>query len=103
MGKNPSYQHGPNLQGVSWVEAQNFCEALNKKREGYRYRLPTEAEWEYAAPWEWVEDWLRRELLQPRPRIGPEGPQVQVNIEWRERAHGAELSAGSHVYHRGTL
>ena len=30
-------------------DAQDFCEALNGKRDGYRYRLPTEAEWEYAA------------------------------------------------------
>jgi formylglycine-generating enzyme required for sulfatase activity len=37
------------LRGVSWEDAQKFCAALNGKRDGYRYRLPTEAEWEYAA------------------------------------------------------
>jgi len=48
---NPSYSQGPNLpvEGVSWEDAQKFCEALNGKRDGYLYRLPTEAEWEYAA------------------------------------------------------
>jgi formylglycine-generating enzyme required for sulfatase activity len=48
---NPSYSQGPNLpvEGVSWDDAQKFCEAVNRKGDGYHYRLPTEAEWEYAA------------------------------------------------------
>jgi sulfatase modifying factor 1 len=33
---------------VSWNEAQEFCRKLSQ-REGVTYRLPTEAEWEYAA------------------------------------------------------
>ena len=34
---------------VNWLDAKAFIKKLNALDDGYRYRLPTEAEWEYAA------------------------------------------------------
>ena len=68
MGDNPSYfskpeycpndykfQNGvgmcPNnpVEQVSWYDVQNFIGKMNTRNDGHFYRLPTEAEWEYAA------------------------------------------------------
>ena len=62
MGVNPSFfaEKGPGklrvvdqdtsahpVERVSWLDAVEFCKKLSNK-EGKTYRLPTEAEWEYA-------------------------------------------------------
>ncbi len=59
MGKNPSFFHPKNggspdhpAEQVRWHEAREFCTRLSalpeEKKAGRTYRLPSEAEWEYA-------------------------------------------------------
>ncbi len=56
MGNNPSEFKGDNrpVEYVSWHDAKAFCDKLNelyrdKLPAGYRFDLPTEAQWEFAA------------------------------------------------------
>jgi formylglycine-generating enzyme required for sulfatase activity len=57
MGQNPSHFQGAKgggidhpVEQVSWEDAQDFIRRLNEREKGlgHSYRLPTEAEWEYA-------------------------------------------------------
>lgn len=55
LNPDPSTYKGDSrrpVESISWYEAVEFCERLSRwsqeREEGYQYRLPSEAEWEYA-------------------------------------------------------
>src|SRR5690242_18442372 len=51
MDSNPSTMKGNDrpVETISKNEAEEFLNKLNAANDGYHYRLPTEAEWEYSA------------------------------------------------------
>jgi len=51
IGSNPSTIKGDDhpVETISKQDAEEFLAKLTARNDGYRYRLPTEAEWEYAA------------------------------------------------------
>ena len=70
IGNNPSHfkncgGHCP-VEKVSWNDVQEFIGKLNARSGGQPYRLPTEAEWEYAARAGTETDTYAGDITKPR-------------------------------------
>ncbi len=78
ISDDPNFNHSDQpVTQISWFDAVAFCEWLSKQT-GKSYRLPTEAEWEFAAtagdskniyPWG-TRDWQQRPELHSRFQHG---------------------------------
>ena len=104
----------PYVAGVSWHDAVAFCDWLGRK-EGRPYRLPTEAEWEYAGrqaetlgvrhmssgPMEWCLDWFGE--YPDREQTDPIGPDRGLARVVRGGCLDQTKDAGdyAHPSHRG--
>ena len=81
MGREPANFKGTSfpVQFVSWNDTQEFIARLNQTNDGYTYRLPTEAEWEYACragtTTEYADnlEWLAWHLGNSNQRVHPVG------------------------------
>ena len=91
MGNNPSRFSGCGrcpVGRISWEEVQEFIGRLNARSGGGRYRLPTEAEWEYAARAGTTTDTYAGDLTKP------DGNDPVVNgIAWYEENSGKAIHA----------
>ena len=80
---------------VSWNDAKAFCDWLSKK-EGIGYRLPTEAEWEYAAragsqtTWYWGDE---ESGAQGRGNVADEGAELAFRFWFKRVRDGYTYTA----------
>ena len=84
MDNNPSYWKGDNLpvEQVSWDDCMTFIRQLNELGQG-TFRLPTEAEWEYAC----------RAGTSTAFYWGDDSNYTQIgNYAWYDRLHGNSIS-----------
>jgi formylglycine-generating enzyme required for sulfatase activity len=83
MGSNPSLYKGDTLpvEQVSFQDVQALLGKLNARNDGFFYRLPTEAEWEYAARAGTVDQFAGAKVANSLARYSPADDLAWYNVE----------------------
>ena len=96
MGRNPATFRGANrpVEIVSWVDAVEFCQRLSQQ-VGQEFRLPSEAEWEYACRSHCSTDANTPETLPPF-HCGATITTDLANYRGTDYDYGGQLVSGSY-------
>jgi formylglycine-generating enzyme required for sulfatase activity len=105
MGSNPSLYKGDNLpvQEVTFPDVQAFLTKLNARNDGFLYRLPTEAEWEYAARAGTTDQFGGAKVANSLNRFSPPDDWAWYNVEQTQPAMTRKANAWGLYDMRGNV